>query len=80
MIELGARSQYQMVRWRHAYDVHSATLSLSVTESGSTMGLKESECGQMGVKMKAGTNGCSIEPPALKLYAVEPVLVDTMTL
>jgi len=53
---------------------------LSVTESGSTMGLKESECGQMGVKMKAGTNGCSIEPPALKLYAVEPVLVDTMTL
>jgi len=44
------------------------------------MGLKESECGQMGVKMKAGTNGCSIEPPALKLYAVEPVLVDTMTL
>ena len=26
--------------------------------------LKESECGQMGVKRMAGTLGCTMDPPA----------------
>lgn len=43
------------------------------------MGLKESECGQMGVIMMAGTLGWIIEAPAATAYAVLPVGVDTIT-
>lgn len=43
------------------------------------MGLKESECGQMGVTMMAGTLGWIMEAPAAAAYAVLPVGVDTIT-
>lgn len=42
------------------------------------MGLKESECGQMGVIMMAGTLGWIMEAPAATAYAVLPVGVDTI--
>ena len=41
--------------------------------------LKLSECGQMGVKRMAGTLGCTMEPPAATLYAVDPVGVANIT-
>ena len=41
--------------------------------------LKESECGQMGVKRMAGTLGCTMEPPAATEYAVLPVGVASIT-
>jgi hypothetical protein len=43
------------------------------------MGLKERECGQIGVTMMAGTLGWIIEAPAAAAYAVLPVGVDTIT-
>lgn len=43
------------------------------------MGLKESECGQIGVIMMAGTLGWIMEAPAATAYAVLPVGVDTIT-
>lgn len=36
------------------------------------MGLKESECGAMGVMRVAGTSGDTMQPPAEMLYAVDP--------
>lgn len=53
--------------------------TLSSTPAGTTMGLKERECGQMGVIMMAGTFGWIIEAPAATAYAVLPVGVDTIT-
>lgn len=53
--------------------------TLRSTPAGTTMGLKESECGQMGVIMMAGTLGWIIEAPAATAYAVLPVGVDTIT-
>lgn len=53
--------------------------TMSWTPAGTTMGLKESEWGQMGVTMIAGTLGWSIDAPAAAAYAVLPVGVDTMT-
>lgn len=53
--------------------------TFSSTPAGTTMGLKESECGQMGVIMMAGTLGWIIEAPAATAYAVLPVGVDTIT-
>lgn len=52
--------------------------TLSSTPAGTTMGLKESECGQMGVIMMAGTLGWIMEAPAATAYAVLPVGVDTI--
>lgn len=43
------------------------------------MGLKDSEWGQMGVTMMAGTLGWIMEAPAAAAYAVLPVGVDTIT-
>lgn len=51
---------------------------MSSTPAGTTMGLKESEWGQMGVTMMAGTLGWIIEAPAAAAYAVLPVGVDTI--
>lgn len=48
------------------------------TPAGTTMGRKLSECGQMGVTIIAGTEGCIIEAPAATAYAVLPVGVDTI--
>jgi hypothetical protein len=42
-------------------------------------GLKERDLGHIGVIRIEGTNGCTIEPPELKLYAVEPVGVLRQT-
>ncbi len=36
------------------------------------MGLKESECGQIGVTMMAGTDGWIMDAPAATAYAVLP--------
>ena len=52
---------------------------MSSTPAGTTMGLKESEWGQMGVTMMAGTLGWIIEAPAAAAYAVLPVGVETIT-
>ena len=41
-------------------------------------GLKESECGQIGVKRMAGICGWTIDPPAESEYAVDPVVEETM--
>ena len=40
------------------------------------MGLNDSECGQMGVIMMAGTEGWIMEAPAATAYAVEPSLEE----
>lgn len=42
------------------------------------MGLKDNECGQIGVTMIAGTLGWIMDAPAATAYAVLPVGVDTM--
>lgn len=42
------------------------------------MGLKDSECGQIGVTMIAGTLGWIMDAPAATAYAVLPVGVDTI--
>lgn len=52
---------------------------MSSTPAGTTMGLKDSEWGQMGVTMMAGTLGWIMEAPAAAAYAVLPVGVDTIT-
>ena len=39
-------------------------LTLISTPAGTTIGLKDKECGQTGVMMIAGTLGCTIEAPA----------------
>ena len=48
-------------------------------EEGRMMGLKESECTQMGVIMMQGTLGCTREAPADRACPVLPVGVDTNT-
>lgn len=53
--------------------------TMSSTPAGTTMGLKDSEWGQMGVTMMAGTLGWIMEAPAAAAYAVLPVGVDTIT-
>lgn len=53
--------------------------TISSTPAGTTMGLNERECGQMGVTMMAGTLGWIMEAPAAAAYAVLPVGVDTIT-
>ena len=45
--------------------------------AGSTTGRKERERGQMGVRRRDETRGCTMQPPLLRLYAVEPVGVLT---
>jgi len=61
------------------YSNMSVRLTMSSTPAGTTMGRKESECGQMGVTMMAGTLGWIMEAPAAAAYAVLPVGVETMT-
>lgn len=46
--------------------------------SGNTSGRDVSECGQMGQKRMHGTSGCTMLPPAARLYAVLPVGVATI--
>lgn len=48
------------------------------TPAGTTIGRKLNECGQIGVTMMAGTDGCIIDAPAATAYAVLPVGVDTI--
>ena len=45
---------------------------MSTEESGSSRGRKERVCAHMGVSRMAGTDGCTIEPPAAREYAVDP--------
>lgn len=54
-------------------------LTLSSTPAGTTMGRNDSEWGQMGVIMMAGTLGWIMEAPAAAAYAVLPVGVETIT-
>ena len=53
-------------------------MTLSSTPAGTTIGLNDNECGQIGVTIMAGTLGWIIDAPAATAYAVEPVGVDTI--
>lgn len=48
--------------------------------SGNTKGRNDKEKGQIGVKSIPGTEGCTKEPPAAILYAVDPHGVAIITL
>ena len=52
--------------------------TLSSTPAGTTIGRKESVCGQIGVTSIAGTLGCIMAAPAAAAYAVLPVGVEMM--
>ncbi len=56
-----------------------ASLTFKITEAGRIAGRKESDRGQIGVKSTESTAGCRIGPPADRLYAVDPVGVDTIS-
>mmetsp|Transcript_21122 Transcript_21122/g.53977 ORF Transcript_21122/g.53977 Transcript_21122/m.53977 type:complete len:278 (-) Transcript_21122:273-1106(-) len=56
----------------------SGTLQVITAESGSNAGRKESECGDTGVRRIAGSEGCTMLPPAASEYAVLPVGVARM--
>lgn len=77
MIQIGMFSLVMSARTKPQHSVCVNTFSS--TPAGTTMGLKESECGQMGVIMMAGTLGWIIEAPAATAYAVLPVGVETIT-
>lgn len=47
--------------------------------SGRMMGRNDSVCAQMAVTSITGFSGWQSEPPAARLYAVDPVGVDTQT-
>ena len=55
------------------------TPSRSTIESGSMIGRKDKVCAQMAVSKMTGFSGWHNEPPADRLYAVEPVGVATQT-
>lgn len=55
-------------------------LSLITIFSGKIRGLKDREWGANGVKEIAGTLLYIIDPPAARLYAVDPVGVDIIKL
>ena len=68
-------------RLTQALDLPSSGFrSLIDTFSGRIKGLNERECGARGVREIAGTLLCMIEPPAARLYAVDPVGVDMISL
>lgn len=46
---------------------------MRVAESGRIIGRKDSECAHTGVTRIAGTDGYTIEPPAEREYAVDPL-------
>ena len=50
--------------------------TLISTPAGTTIGLKDSECGHTGAMRIAGTLGCIMEAPAAAAYAVLPVGVE----
>ncbi len=43
-----------------------------------TTGRLVSVCGAIGVSSSASTDGCTISPPAARLYAVDPVALAMM--
>jgi hypothetical protein len=45
---------------------------------GRISGRNESDTGQIGVRRRQATSGCTTLPPPLKLYAVLPVAVETI--
>ncbi|KAF9424584.1 hypothetical protein HW555_000395 [Spodoptera exigua] len=62
--------------WR--FSLQETVRSKISTPAGTTIGLKDSEWGQMGVTIMAGTEGWIILAPAATAYAVLPVGVDTI--
>ncbi len=56
------------------------TLNFSSDVAGRINGLNDSDRGQIGVRSKLGTEGCTTGPPAEREYAVDPVGVDTINL
>ena len=56
--------------------VNDLVLTLISTPAGTTMGLKDNECGHTGVMRMAGTLGWIMEAPAAAAYAVLPVGVE----
>ena len=51
-------------------------LKLNLVDTGRIRGLKLNECGASGVTHMHWVFACTIEPPADKLYAVDPVGVE----
>lgn len=51
----------------------------STMVSGRMIGRKDSVCGHMEVTSITGFSGWQREPPAARLYAVDPVGVETQT-
>src|SRR5947209_14249886 len=47
-------------------------------EAGTTIGRFVKVCGAIGVRSSASSVGCTIGPPAARLYAVDPVGVATI--
>ena len=45
--------------------------------AGKTNGRKDSDRGQIGVSRIEETRGCTMDPPLERLYAVDPVGVET---
>jgi len=45
--------------------------------AGNTNGLNDNDRGEIGVSNKDETRGCTMLPPALREYAVDPVGVET---
>ena len=56
--------------------LESLALTRIVLVAGSMSGLTVRECGQIGVKRVTASSGWTIDPPAAREYAVEPVGVD----
>ena len=54
-------------------------ITLISTPAGTTIGRNDSECGQIGVMIMAGTLGCTMDAPAAAEYAVLPVVVAMIT-
>lgn len=82
LLEVAGATAFCWLRVKRLTDqrrYREAALTFSSTPAGTTMGRNDSEWGQMGVTMMAGTLGWTMEAPAAAAYAVLPVGVDTIT-
>ena len=65
---------------RKAEGEEKFTCNLTTTLEGNTTGRKERVRGLIGVRMTEDRDGCTIDPPHDREYAVEPVDVAAMSL
>lgn len=72
-------SRFNSIRPLPSKLAHAVLLELYGThtrtsiESGRSIGLNDSVCGQIGEINNAGIPGCTRDPPAEREYAVDPV-------